>query len=226
MLACGCSARQARDTILLTAGFLLPAAVVVPLCEEVPTARWFVNQREALGLEAAVYAFMAVGSCDEVVQWGFDETTLDGTACFNQWCLVRAGICFGLVFAHLLCHVFQAHTSSWDDAAARPEMGQMCVDANGFRSHPHICGPVPDLQPHHPKGKWVEGQLLFFGLHHRDEVRLDIGSELSGRLRSRLVQTLSWFCLGQKVKTKFEPSVLKRRPLHYDPESTPSPFFF
>ncbi len=114
MLACSCSARQAWDTILLTAGFLLPGAVAVPLCEEVPTARWFVNQREALGLEAAVYAFMAVGTCDEVVQWGVVETTLDGTACFNQWCLVRAGIRFGLVFACLLFHVFHA--------AARPEM--------------------------------------------------------------------------------------------------------
>ena len=88
-----------------------------------PKVRWFANQREALGLEAAVYAFMAVGelqtlslalnlsmilclllsltltlprflllgACDEVVQWGFDETTLDGTSCFNQWCLVRTG---------------------------------------------------------------------------------------------------------------------------------------
>ena len=26
-----------------------------------PKVRWFANQREALGLEAAVYAFMAVG---------------------------------------------------------------------------------------------------------------------------------------------------------------------
>ncbi len=76
VLACGCSARQARDTILLTAGFLLPAALAVPLCAEVLQPRWFVNQREALGLEAAVYAFMALGSCDEVVQWGFDETTI------------------------------------------------------------------------------------------------------------------------------------------------------
>jgi hypothetical protein len=34
---------------------------------------------------------MLRGGCDEVVQWGFDETTLDGQACFNQWCLVRTG---------------------------------------------------------------------------------------------------------------------------------------
>ena len=76
---------------MLTVAFLLPAALAVPLCDEVPKIRWFAKQREALGLEAAVYAFMAVGACDEVVQWGFDETTLDGTACFNQWCLVRTG---------------------------------------------------------------------------------------------------------------------------------------
>jgi hypothetical protein len=122
VLACGCSGRQARDTILLTVGFLLPAALAVPLSEEVPTVRWFVNQREALGLEAAVYDFMvvgelflfllahpsslttlnaALGACDEVVQWGFDETTLDGTSVFNQWCLVRTGIC--TLFLSLSC---------------------------------------------------------------------------------------------------------------------------
>ena len=80
-----------------------------------PQIAWYATQREALGLEAAVYAYLAVGlsnpcfssrsfpvcyltnatfvagACDEVVQWGFDETTLDGTACFNQWCLIRSG---------------------------------------------------------------------------------------------------------------------------------------
>jgi hypothetical protein len=126
VLACGCSGRQARNTILLTVGFLLPAALAVPLCDEMPLVRWFVTQREALGIEAAVYAFMAVGelfrclvpylsklttlpapsgACDEVVQWGFDETTLDGTACFNQWCLLRTGTRFvlTLTFSFLSC---------------------------------------------------------------------------------------------------------------------------
>jgi hypothetical protein len=32
-----------------------------------------------------------VGVCDEVLQWGFDETTLDDQSCVNQWCLIRAG---------------------------------------------------------------------------------------------------------------------------------------
>ncbi len=31
------------------------------------------------------------GGCDEVLQWGFDETTLDGQSCVNQWCLIRSG---------------------------------------------------------------------------------------------------------------------------------------
>ncbi len=78
-------ARQDRDTILLTMGFLLPAASViphipytflalptyllsftsqpkaVPLCGEVPKIFWFARQREAVGLEASLYAFLAVG---------------------------------------------------------------------------------------------------------------------------------------------------------------------
>ena len=85
VMACGCSARQARDTILLTVGFILPAALViphtpltflafstylfsftpqskaVPLCGEVPKIDWFARQREAVGLEASLYAFLAVG---------------------------------------------------------------------------------------------------------------------------------------------------------------------
>ncbi len=36
-----------------------------------PKVRWFANQREALGLEAAVYAFMAAPLCDQMpkVRW-------------------------------------------------------------------------------------------------------------------------------------------------------------
>jgi hypothetical protein len=116
ILATGCSARQARDNILLTSHYLLPTLEAEHLCDEVPDLPWFSRQREALGLEASVYAFIALGNpqlfpspkplrshsftilclthlgrCDEVVQWGFDETTLDGQACFNQWCLLRTG---------------------------------------------------------------------------------------------------------------------------------------
>jgi hypothetical protein len=81
------------------------------MSEQVPRVAWFARQREALGLEAMLYAFIAIGNtirtltltltskpnpsrdviggCEEVIQWGFDETSLDGQACFNQWCLIR-----------------------------------------------------------------------------------------------------------------------------------------
>jgi len=84
-MACGCSARQARDNMLLNAQFMLPATLVSPnpnvptpiqvilnpylchlpkadeFCNQVPDITWFARQREAMGLEAMVYAFMAVG---------------------------------------------------------------------------------------------------------------------------------------------------------------------
>ncbi len=33
-----------------------------------------------------------VAKCEEVLQWGFDETSLDGTPTLNQWVLVQEGL--------------------------------------------------------------------------------------------------------------------------------------
>ncbi len=82
------------------------------MSEQVPRVSWFARQREALGLEAMLYAFIAIGNtiatltlthtpkpspycaviggCEEVIQWGFDETSLDGQTFFNQWYLIRS----------------------------------------------------------------------------------------------------------------------------------------
>jgi hypothetical protein len=47
---------------------------------------------------------LSSGACEEVLQWGFDETSLDGQSCVNQWCLIRTG---GVpVFPHV--HLFMA----------------------------------------------------------------------------------------------------------------------
>ncbi len=35
-----------------------------------------------------MYACLEIGACDHVLQWGFDETSLDGQSTFNQWCLM------------------------------------------------------------------------------------------------------------------------------------------
>ena len=42
-----------------------------------------------MGLTSYAYAFLQIAGCDDPVQWDFDETTLDGQSCFNQWCLLR-----------------------------------------------------------------------------------------------------------------------------------------
>ncbi len=78
---------------------------------------------------------LSLGGCDEVVQWGFDETALDGTACFNQWCLLRTGtppnvlvlVCrFSLVFFG--CARFFFLPSSLTDA--RQDFGPTCLVVN------------------------------------------------------------------------------------------------
>jgi hypothetical protein len=56
---------------------------------ELPSANWCAKQREAVGNESFVYACLEIGACDHVLQWGFDETSLDGQSTFNQWCLVQ-----------------------------------------------------------------------------------------------------------------------------------------
>lgn len=86
VLATGCSGRHAQDNLLLTLQFLLPQSVVAPtrpfassnipcnnlgfflICKgaqmsgQVPRVDWFARQREALGLESMLYAYIAIGS--------------------------------------------------------------------------------------------------------------------------------------------------------------------
>jgi hypothetical protein len=88
-MATGCSARHIRDIQLLTFRFLVDVNEGTKLKGQVPEISWFAQQREAMGLASYVYSFIALAGCDEIVQWGFDETTLDGRSCFNQWCLLR-----------------------------------------------------------------------------------------------------------------------------------------
>ena len=90
-MATGCSARHNRDILFLTVMFLLGADEGHKFNIQVPKITWFSLQREAMGLTAYVYSFIQIAGCDDIVQWGFDETTLDGQSCFNQWCLIRTG---------------------------------------------------------------------------------------------------------------------------------------
>jgi hypothetical protein len=56
-----------------------------------PLERWFCKQREGLGYEAWTYAMIRVARAPKILQWGFDETKLDGVSTMNQWVLLQEG---------------------------------------------------------------------------------------------------------------------------------------
>ena len=56
-----------------------------------PLERWFRSQREALGNEAWTYAMLRVAGAENILQWGFDETSVDGHELLNQWAMLMDG---------------------------------------------------------------------------------------------------------------------------------------
>jgi hypothetical protein len=87
ILATGCSASAARGTIAMSATTFLDAGAYKQLDEVLPLERWFRTQREGLGNEAWTYAMIRVAAAAKLLQWGFDETKLDGVSTMNQWVL-------------------------------------------------------------------------------------------------------------------------------------------
>ncbi len=55
-----------------------------------PLERWFRAQREGLGNEAWTYAMIRLAGAEKVLQWGFDETKLDGVSTMNHWVLRKS----------------------------------------------------------------------------------------------------------------------------------------
>ncbi len=92
ILATGCSARAARGTIEMSARTFLDEESYKELYEMLPLERWFRSQREqGLGNEAWTYAMIRVAGAERMLQWGFDETKLDGVSTMNQWVLIQEG---------------------------------------------------------------------------------------------------------------------------------------
>ena len=91
LLATGASARSVREQLLLDASFFLMLEEYGLFSAAIPSKRYFQLQREGLGNESLVYSFLAIAKCDEVCQWGFDETSLNGIPTLNQWCRVQEG---------------------------------------------------------------------------------------------------------------------------------------
>ena len=68
VLATGATARQAQDTLLLDANYMLPTEDAATLAASLPQLRWFQDQREALGIESYLYVFMRIAAASRVVQ--------------------------------------------------------------------------------------------------------------------------------------------------------------
>ena len=89
LLATGASARSVREQLYLNAKFFLTPELYADFDVEMPSLRWFQFQREGMGYESMVYSFIRIAQCEEVVMWGFDETSLNGIPTLNQWCRIK-----------------------------------------------------------------------------------------------------------------------------------------
>ncbi len=88
-LATGATARQVTDILLLDANYMLGPEKGTIFSESMPQLRWVQTQREGLGMESYLYSFMRIAGASRVLQWGFDETTLDGVSVLNQWAMLE-----------------------------------------------------------------------------------------------------------------------------------------
>ena len=82
LMATGCSSRSAKDAVALSATFW--SSKDRQIMKGIPKINWFCLQREALGAESYLYSFLRIAAATAIPQWGFDETSLDGKATFNQ----------------------------------------------------------------------------------------------------------------------------------------------
>jgi hypothetical protein len=199
-MATGCSARHCRDIQLLTFGFLVDVNEGSKLTGQVPKNTWFAQQREAMGLTSYVYAFIAVAGCDEIVQWGFDETTLDGRSCFNQWCLLRTGKvlklvtleCAGVLPSSTAEDTIEHITETWD-------RGKQVV--NMLRGH---LGPELE-NVHCPVVNGGVEIHKIFGLMHDTCNTANRVAELMANLRDdrgrQYFGEATWDAEGNKVRT-------------------------
>ncbi len=110
-LATGCSARSARDQMVVSAQLFLPSTKFDLFAHEVPSERWFQYQRKGLGYEAWLYSMLRVANCDAILQWGFDETSLDGTPTLNQWVLIEESMCTPSIVTIECCGLLVGSTS-------------------------------------------------------------------------------------------------------------------
>jgi hypothetical protein len=138
LLASGASASATLKQLSLNARFFLNDEDYSQFVDDMPKLRWFQYQREGLGLESYLYTLTRVAKCDRVLQWGFDETSLDGVATLNQWARIKEGEdlhivmleCTGLLVGSTASKVAEHVRLQWERgqeaiAMLREELGVM-----------------------------------------------------------------------------------------------------
>jgi hypothetical protein len=175
----GCSGRHARDTLLLTADYLLKQEEAEIFKFDLPTTHWFARQREAVGSESFVYSCLELAACESIIQWGFDETSLDGLPTFNQWCLVRRGTgvavisleCAGLLPSSTAAETVEHIRKTW-------ERGRTCLDLVREQLGPDLQDTLAPLRD--------RGLMLhkIFGIMHDTCATANLVAELMACVRN------------------------------------------
>ena len=142
ILATGCSAKAARGTVAMSGKTFLSPERWKQMELVLPLERWFRRQREGLGCEAWTYAMIRVARSPKILQWGFDETKLDGISTINQWVLLNdnangpevvtfeaAGLLVGGTAAQIAEHVRHSWNVGQEDVAmVREALGHELAD--------------------------------------------------------------------------------------------------
>jgi hypothetical protein len=108
-----------------------------------------------------VYSFIRIAKCEEIVQWGFDETSLNGIPTLNQWCRIKKEMdyvivtieCADLLVGSTATRVAEHVRVSWERAQSvvallRTELGADADDlvplVNGWVTLAKLRGVMHD----------------------------------------------------------------------------------
>jgi hypothetical protein len=96
------------------------------------------NINGRLGFESYLYTLTRIAKSDRILQWGFDETSLDGVATLNQWVRIKEGAdlhivtleCTGLLVGSTASKVAEHVRLNWQRgqeaiAMLRAELGEL-----------------------------------------------------------------------------------------------------
>ena len=150
LLATGSSARSVREQLFLNGAFFLGAEKYAEFRDAMPQLDWFNTQREGMGYESILYSFVTIAKCDAVLQWGFDETSLNGVPTLNQWCRIKDGDtyrtvtieCAGLLTGSTATRVAQHVKVLWERGQAAVNLLRQELGAQADELVPLVKGGV------------------------------------------------------------------------------------